>query len=144
MNEKKAISSGFIMLMLAFCLLSPIGDAVAKILGQTVPIGQLVMVLFAVQALLLIPLVWATGRAWRMSRRVTWLTLLRTCLHILGIGTMVTALKFLPLADAIAIAQLGHRVLRRLSEGPVPSFTLATLSTGLDETDDRDLDHIRT
>ncbi len=26
-------------------------------------------------------------------------------------------------ADAIAIAQLGHRVLRRLSEGPVPSFT---------------------
>jgi drug/metabolite transporter (DMT)-like permease len=93
-----------IMLMLAFCLLAPIGDAVAKILGQTVPIGQLVLVRFAVQALLLIPLVWATGRAWRMSRRVTWLTLLRTCLHILGIGTMVTALKFLPLADAIAIA----------------------------------------
>jgi 3-hydroxyacyl-CoA dehydrogenase/enoyl-CoA hydratase/carnithine racemase len=26
-------------------------------------------------------------------------------------------------ADAIAIAQLGHRVLRRLAEGPVPSFT---------------------
>lgn len=93
-----------IMLMLGFCVLAPVGDAVAKILGQTVPIGQLVLVRFAVQALLLVPFVWLTGRVWRASRRVTWLTLLRTVLHILGIGAMVTALKFLPLADAIAIA----------------------------------------
>lgn len=93
-----------IMLMLGFCVLAPMGDAIAKILGQTVPIGQLVLVRFAVQALLLIPLVWLTRRAWRMSRRVTWLALLRTILHILGIAAMVTALKYLPLADAIAIA----------------------------------------
>lgn len=93
-----------IMLMLGFCVLAPIGDAVAKILGQTVPIGQLVLVRFAVQALVLIPLVWLSGRAWRTSRRVAVLTFVRTILHILGIGTMVTALKYLPLADAIAIA----------------------------------------
>ena len=93
-----------IMLMLGFCVLAPIGDAIAKILGQTVPIGQLVLVRFAVQALLLIPLVWITRRHWRMDARVTWLTFLRTILHILGIGAMVTALKYLPLADAIAIA----------------------------------------
>ncbi|ABG31526.1 EamA/RhaT family transporter [Roseobacter denitrificans] len=93
-----------IMLMLGFCVLAPVGDAIAKILGQTVPIGQLVLVRFAVQAVLLIPLVWLTHRHWRMSKRVTWLTFLRTILHILGIGAMVTALKYLPLADAIAIA----------------------------------------
>ena len=93
-----------IMLMLGFCVLAPIGDAVAKILGQTVPIGQLVLVRFAVQAIVLIPLVWATHRAWRMTRRVGILTFIRTILHIVGIGTMVTALKYLPLADAIAIA----------------------------------------
>ena len=93
-----------IMLMLGFCVLAPIGDAVAKILGQTVPIGQLVLVRFAVQAIVLIPLVWATHRAWRMTRRVGVLTFIRTILHIVGIGTMVTALKYLPLADAIAIA----------------------------------------
>ena len=29
---------------------------------------------------------------------------IRTLLHILGIGAMVTALKYLPLADAVAIA----------------------------------------
>jgi drug/metabolite transporter (DMT)-like permease len=92
------------MLMLGFCVLAPVGDAVAKILGQTVPIGQLVLVRFAVQAVVLIPLVWATRRAWRMSRRVGILTFVRTILHIVGIATMVTALKYLPLADAIAIA----------------------------------------
>ncbi|WP_282129759.1 DMT family transporter [Roseobacter litoralis] len=93
-----------IMLMLGFCVLAPVGDAIAKILGQTVPIGQLVLVRFAVQALLLIPLVWLTRRRWRMSKRVTWLTFVRTILHIIGIGAMVTALKYLPLADAVAIA----------------------------------------
>lgn len=93
-----------IMLMLGFCVLAPVGDAIAKILGQTVPIGQLVLVRFAVQALLLIPLVWLTRRRWRMSKRVTLLTFVRTILHIIGIGAMVTALKYLPLADAVAIA----------------------------------------
>ena len=93
-----------IMLMLGFCVLAPVGDAVAKILGQTVPIGQLVLIRFAVQAVLLFPFIWLTQRTWRMSQRVAFLTLVRTILHILGIGTMVTALKYLPLADAIAIA----------------------------------------
>lgn len=93
-----------IMLMLGFCVLAPVGDAVAKILGQTVPVGQLVLVRFAVQALVLIPLVWFTGRQWRMNGRLLRLTFLRTLLHIFGIGAMVTALKFLPLADAVAIA----------------------------------------
>ncbi|MDW3222914.1 MAG: DMT family transporter [Paracoccaceae bacterium] len=93
-----------IMLMLGFCVLAPMGDAVAKILGQTVPLGQLVLVRFAIQALLLIPIVWGTNRMWKMRGRILSLTVLRTLLHILGIGMMVTALKFLPLADAIAIA----------------------------------------
>ena len=93
-----------IMLMLGFCILAPVGDAVAKILGQTVPVGQLVIVRFAVQAVVLVPLVWLTGRAWKMNGRVFSLTVLRTVLHIAGIGMMVTALKYLPLADAIAIA----------------------------------------
>ncbi|MGC3939370.1 DMT family transporter [Roseobacter sp. EG26] len=93
-----------IMLMLGFCVIAPVGDAIAKILGETVPVGQLVLVRFAIQAVILIPMVWITHRAWRMSRRVFTLTLIRTVLHIFGIGAMVTALKFLPLADAIAIA----------------------------------------
>ncbi|MEZ5713967.1 MAG: DMT family transporter [Paracoccaceae bacterium] len=90
-------------LMLGFCLVAPMGDAVAKQLGQTVPIGQLLFFRFAIQALVLIPLVWATARPWRMRGRVLGLTALRTLLHIFGIGLMVAALQYLPLADAVAI-----------------------------------------
>ena len=105
--------------MLGFCVLAPVGDAVAKILGQSLPLGQLIFVRFAVQAIVLLPLVWLTGRRWRSSGRILGLTVLRTVLHIVGIGAMFTALQYLPLADAVAIAfvmpfimlLLGHFVL---------------------------------
>jgi drug/metabolite transporter (DMT)-like permease len=93
-----------ILLMLGFCVLAPMGDAVAKILGETIPLGQLLVIRFAVQAIILIPMVWATKLAWRMSGRVLQLAFLRTVLHIFGIGAMYTALQYLPLADAVAIA----------------------------------------
>ncbi|WP_170788444.1 DMT family transporter [Ruegeria lacuscaerulensis] len=93
-----------IMLMLGFCVLAPAGDAMAKLLGETTPVAMLVFVRFAVQALVLVPLVALTGRLWRMSRRVFRLTLLRTVLHIIGISAMFTSLQYLPLADAVAIA----------------------------------------
>ena len=93
-----------IVLMLGFCVVAPMGDAVAKLLGQSVPLGQLLLIRFAVQAVILIPLVWAGRRLWRMRGRVLRLTLFRTVLHIFGIGAMFTALQYLPLADAVAIA----------------------------------------
>ncbi|MEM6941139.1 MAG: DMT family transporter [Pseudomonadota bacterium] len=93
-----------IALMLGFCIVAPLGDAIAKLIGNSVPIGQVVLIRFAVQALILVPLVWLTARSWRMSRRVCALAFLRTLLHILGIGAMFSALSYLPLADAVAIA----------------------------------------
>lgn len=90
-------------LMLGFCIVAPMGDAVAKLLGVSVPLVQVVLIRFGVQVLLLAPLIWATHRPWRMDRRTLWLTLLRTVLHIMGIAAMFTALTYLPLADAVAI-----------------------------------------
>ena len=37
-----------IFLMLGFCIVAPMGDAVAKLLGQTMPLGELLFVRFAV------------------------------------------------------------------------------------------------
>lgn len=91
-------------LMLGFCIVAPMGDAVAKLLGQSVPIGQLLFFRFAIQAMVLIPLVWATARPWRLRGLELRLTVLRTFMHIFGIGLMVAALQYLPLADAVAIA----------------------------------------
>lgn len=93
-----------IALMLGFCMLAPLGDALAKLLGPEMAVGQLVFLRFAFQAALLVPLALFTRRPWRMTRRVAALVALRTLLHIAGIGLIFTALLYLPLADAIAIA----------------------------------------
>ena len=90
--------------MMGFCIVAPVGDAVAKLLGASVPLGQVVLLRFAIQALILIPIVWYSGRIWRMRGRVLRLTFLRTLLHMAGIAAMFTALRYLPLADAVAIA----------------------------------------
>ena len=93
-----------VLLMLGFCVLAPLGDSMAKLLGGVVALGVLVFARFAVQALMLVPLVWAGGQSLRLPRGLLGLTLLRTALHITGIGLMFSALRYLPLADALAIA----------------------------------------
>ncbi len=92
-----------ILLMLGFCVLAPMGDALAKVLGTSLSIGLLVLARFAVQATILVPIVILSNRRWHLSPRILRLTILRTVLHIIGITAMFTSLKFLPLADAIAI-----------------------------------------
>ena len=92
-----------ILLMLLFCLLAPLGDALAKLLGQSVPLTQMLFVRFAVQAVLLIPLVYVSGRKWRMSGWVLGFAWLRIGLLIAAITCMVIALRYLPLVDTIAI-----------------------------------------
>lgn len=92
-----------VLLMLGFCALAPIGDSMAKLLGATLPLLQLLLVRFTFQAVILAPLVLAGG-GMRLSTRLLWLSALRTALHIVGIGAMFASLRFLPLADAVAIA----------------------------------------
>ena len=93
-----------ILLMLGVCILAPLGVGLAKLLGATIPILQLVAVRFAIQGVALLPLMATGGRSFAMSARILRLTLLRTLLHIAGIGCMFLSLRYLPLADAIAIA----------------------------------------
>lgn len=108
-----------VMLMLAFCVLAPLGDSIAKLLGGTVALGLLLLVRFGIQAVILVPIVALGGKGFRLPPRVLWWTVLRTFLHIAGIGLMFTALRYLPLADALAIAfvmpfimlALGHFVM---------------------------------
>ncbi|MEL7467794.1 MAG: DMT family transporter [Pseudomonadota bacterium] len=93
-----------ILLMLAFCVLAPLGDSFAKLLGETVALGILLLIRFGVQAVILVPIVlWQRASLVPSHRLMMW-TLLRTGLHIIGIGMMFSALRYLPLADALAIA----------------------------------------
>ena len=93
-----------ILLMLGFCVVIPFSDALAKILGAEFPLLQLVFVRFATQAILFAPIALWAGAALFPSRRILALTLLRALLQIAGLLLMFSALRVLPLADAVAIA----------------------------------------
>ncbi len=92
-----------ILLMLGFCVLAPLGDAMAKVLGTDLSVGFLVFVRFTVQAALLLPLVWLLKPPMPKGARLIRLTAIRTVLHIAGITLMFSSLQYLELADAIAI-----------------------------------------
>lgn len=102
MNEDRPFLG--VMLMLAFCVLAPLGDSIAKLLGGVVALSILILVRFGIQAIILVPIVAISGTGFRLPPGILWWTLLRTVLHILGIGMMFSALRYLPLADALAIA----------------------------------------
>jgi len=89
--------------MLCFCVIAPLGDAVAKLIGESVALGPVLFMRFAVQLLLLSPFIFLAARPLRLSRKAGGACLLRTVLHIAAIGLMFTALRYMPLADAIAI-----------------------------------------
>ena len=91
-----------VVLIVAFCILAPLGDAMGKLLGA-LPLGQLLLVRYAVQAALLLPLVYASGDGLDLSARVWGLTLLRTVLHVVSLGAFFAALRFLPMAETVAI-----------------------------------------
>jgi drug/metabolite transporter (DMT)-like permease len=93
-----------VMLMLCFCVLAPLGDSIAKVLGGAVILMVLLFTRFAVQAVMLLPVVLLSGQGIRLPRELWIWALIRTVLHILGIGLMFSALRYLPLADALAIA----------------------------------------
>lgn len=93
-----------VMLMLGFCACAPLADSIAKILGSRYPLVQLLAIRFALQAVLLAPVILVAGTVMRLDRRVFWLTALRTALHVAGVAVMFLSLRVLPLADTIAIS----------------------------------------
>ncbi len=93
-----------VLLMLGFCAVIPLSDAIAKVLGQTIPLLQLLLVRFGTQAVLLVPGL-SRGGGWAgFTPRVAWLTVARTAFQVIAVGGMFASLRFLPLAEAIAIA----------------------------------------
>lgn len=91
-------------LMLGFCLLAPLGDAFAKLLGETIPLLQILIVRFGMQLILMMPFIWMIKHKFHIDRQIVGWLILRTILHIFSVGIMFHSYRFLPLADALAIA----------------------------------------
>src|SRR4029078_11857430 len=82
-----------VLLMVGFCILAPLGDAIAKILGA-LPLGQVLLARSGMRALTLLPFACATGLSLRMSGRIWWLTVVRTALHVVSLASFFAALRF--------------------------------------------------
>ena len=92
-----------ILLMLGFCLVATLADGISKLLGASLSVGLIVAVRFGVQGAVLLPIALATKRKTYVTGRTLGLVIIRTLLHISGTFVMITALQYLPLADALAI-----------------------------------------
>lgn len=89
-------------LMLGFCVAAPLGDAMVKLLSD-LPVLMLGFLRFAMQVVFMLPFALRSGQSLMLKGRVLRLTLLRTGLHIFGILCMYTALRYMPLAETVAI-----------------------------------------
>ena len=93
-----------LLMMIGFCILAPASDAFAKILGDGIPVLQVVIARFMVQLLLIRCSLWTRRQdTWMRGDRVG-LIILRSALLLLAVTFLFLSLRYLPLADAIAIA----------------------------------------
>jgi drug/metabolite transporter (DMT)-like permease len=93
-----------IAFMLGFCVFAPMGDAAAKSIALATPLLVLLLARYLTQWLLPLPLILASGRNLKMTSTVARIILARSVVHIAGVAVMFTAYRYLPLADALAIA----------------------------------------
>ncbi|MFN3207627.1 MAG: DMT family transporter [Roseovarius sp.] len=103
MNDPKGTASLGILLMVGFSLIAPAMDASAKLIGDALAVGQIVAARFGVQAAILLPLALGLGWLHRPAVREGALHLLRGALILLATACFFQALRYMPIADAIAI-----------------------------------------
>ena len=92
-----------ILLMVGFALTAPLMDSFAKMIGDALAVGQVAAARFAIRAALLAPLALAMGCLHRPERAEMGLHLIRAALILTATGFFFFSLRYMPLADAIAI-----------------------------------------
>lgn len=92
-----------IVLMVGFALIAPLMDSFAKLIGDAVAVGLIAATRFAVQSAMLLPLAALMGWLHRPQRGELGLHLVRSALLMVATAFFFTALRYMPIADAIAI-----------------------------------------
>ncbi len=92
-----------VALMLGFCLTAPLLDVAAKLASSSVPVGQITAARFIVQCALMAPLLGVMHLSVHVAREL-WLPLIyRALLLLFATFCFITAIRVMPLADALAI-----------------------------------------
>ena len=92
-----------ILFMVGFCLTAPIMDAMAKLTPTDVPVSQILAARVGVQVGVLVPLAWAMGIAHRPGLSETLGHLLRGLMLLLATFFFFSAIRYMPIANAMAI-----------------------------------------
>lgn len=92
-----------VTLMIGFCLTAPLLDVAAKLASESIPVGQITTARFVVQCILMAPFLLIMGLSLRVARRL-WIALCgRAVLLLVATFCFITAIRVMPLADALAI-----------------------------------------
>ena len=92
-----------VALMLGFCVTAPMLDVAAKLASSSVPVGQITAARFVVQCALMAPFIGAMQVSMHVARE-QWMPLIfRALLLLFATFCFVTAIRVMPLADALAI-----------------------------------------
>lgn len=92
-----------ILLMVGFALLAPVMDTFAKLIGDALAVGQIAAVRFGVQAALLLPVALALRCLHRPGPAEMALHLTRAALILVATSCFFYALRYMPIADTLAI-----------------------------------------
>ncbi|WP_120499984.1 DMT family transporter [Roseovarius sp. EL26] len=102
MDQANRTSLGILM-MVGFAILAPVMDACAKLIGDGLAVGQIVTTRFIFQTAILLPIATYYGWLHRPTKHETSLHLARAVLIIIATSFFFTALRYMPIADAISI-----------------------------------------
>ena len=96
-------TSAGILLMIGFAIVAPAMDTCAKLIGDTIAVGQVATTRFVAQSVLLLPVAAAFG--WLHKPRLAEIGLhgVRAVLLLVATAFFFTALQYMPMAEAISI-----------------------------------------
>jgi len=92
-----------VALMLGFCLTAPLLDVAAKLASTSVPVGQITAARFIIQCALMAPFFWVMGVSPRVPQGQLITLVARALLLLFATFCFITAIRVMPLADALAI-----------------------------------------
>ena len=92
-----------VLLMVGFALTAPGMDALAKLAGDRIPVAQILAFRFSIQAALLLPLALLFGLLRYQSPIEILMHFARAALILMATALFFSALRFMAIADAIAI-----------------------------------------
>lgn len=92
-----------ILFMVGFCVTAPVMDALAKLTPHDIPVAQILAARFGVQVLILMPVVAVIAGLHWPSMREVFGHVARGALLLLATYFFFTAIRYMPIANAMAI-----------------------------------------